>query len=294
MSTLFDTFPMKINKISPDKHDFLQITSGIAKPPKSLYFIGKLPDTRRPTVAIVGSRKPTAYGKEVTYRLAYDLAVHGIVIVSGLALGVDALAHQATLDAEGTTLAVLGNGLSSVYPAANTQLAHTIVASGGALISEYEPNTPARGFQFLERNRLVSALSDAVLITEAAARSGTLNTAAHALEQGRTVFVVPGNITSALSAGCNQLIKQGATPVTCAEDILEVIAPHSSVAQTTLPLGNTPEETTVIELLQAGVRDGDELQRKSQIDPSAFSVTLTMLELNGSIRALGANQWTLK
>lgn len=293
MSTLFDTFRMKINKISPDKHDFLQIISGIAKKPKSLYYIGKLPEVRTPTVAIVGSRKPTTYGKEVTYRLAYDLAAKGVIVVSGLATGVDGIAHRATLEANGTTLAVLGNGLHSIYPATHRQLAKDILAAGGALISEYEPDVSARGFQFLERNRIVSGLADAVIITEAARRSGTLNTAAHALNQGKEVFVVPGNITSPMSAGCNQLLRQGAAPVTCAEDILEIIAPQLLTAQTQLPLGNTPEETTVIQLLQQGLRDGDELQRVSGIEPAVLSMTLTMLEISGTIRALGGNQWTL-
>jgi DNA processing protein len=285
---------MKINKLSPDTHDFLQITSGIAKPPKSLYVIGNLPETRRPAIAIVGSRKPTTYGKEVTHHLAYDLAAKGVVVISGLAIGVVSIAHKATLEANGTTLAILGNGLASIYPATNKQLAHDILAAGGAILSEYEPSVAARGFQFLERNRIVSGLSDAVLITEAASRSGTLNTAAHALEQGRDVFVVPGNITSPMSAGCNQLLKQGATPVTCVEDILEVLAPQLLTEQTQLTLGSTPEEVLIITLLQNGVRDGDELQRKSEVEPSALSMTLTMLELNGTIRALGANQWTLR
>lgn len=285
---------MKINKISPDDHDFLQIISGIAKSPKSLYLLGKLPKTRVPTVAIVGSRRPTTYGKEVTHRLAYDLATKGVVIVSGLAIGVDGLAHKAALEAGGTTIAVLGNGLHSIYPKSHRDLAKEILATGGALISEYEPDVLARDFQFLERNRIVSGLSDAVIITEAASRSGTLNTAAHALEQGKEVFVVPGNITSVMSSGCNQLLKQGATPVTCAEDILEVIAPNLLTPQAQLALGNSPEEATIIELLQSGVRDGDELQRKSEIDPSTLSVTLTTLELSGTIRALGANQWTLR
>ncbi len=294
MSTLFDTFFMKINKISPDTHDFLQIVSGIAKPPKSLYFIGKLPERRIPSVAVVGSRRPTTYGKEVTHRFAYDLARQGIAIMSGLAIGVDGIAHRGALEAGGTTIAVLGNGLDSIYPSAHKQLARDIVTAGGAIISEYEPDVLARGFQFLERNRIVSGLADAVLITEAASRSGTLNTAAHALEQGKEVFVVPGNITSVMSAGCNQLLKQGATPVTCAEDILEIIAPQLLTEQATLPLGNTPEESQIIELLQEGIRDGDELQRRSGIEPSTLSMSLTMLELNSTIRALGANQWTLK
>lgn len=294
MSTLFDTFCMKINKISPDTHDFLQIVSGIAKSPKSLYFIGKLPETRQPSLAIVGSRKPTPYGKEVTHRFAYDLARRGVVIISGLALGVDGIAHRAALEADGTTIAVLGNGLSNVYPASHHQLAKQITSHGGALLSEYEPDTPARGYQFLERNRIVSGLSDAILITEAAIRSGTMSTAAHALEQGKDVFVIPGNITSPMSAGCNALIKQGANVVTTPEDILEVIAPTLLPGQNSLPLGNTLEETTIIALLQQGIRDGDELQRISTIDASTFATTLTMLELSGVIRSLGGNQWTLK
>lgn len=285
---------MKINKIAPDSHNFLQITSGIAKPPKTLYIMGNLPSERQPTVAIVGSRKPTTYGKEVTYRLAYDLASRGVVIVSGLALGIDAIASRAALDAGGVTLVVLANGLPGIQPQTNYQLAQDILANGGAIISEYEPETAAMSHQFLERNRIVSGLSDAVLITEAAQRSGTLNTAAHALEQNRDLFVVPGNITSPLSAGCNQLLKQGAQPVTNADDILEVVAPNLQAGQSVLPLGTTPEETIILELLQKGLRDGDELQRKSGIDAVTFSTSLTMLELNGSIRALGANQWTLR
>ena len=285
---------MKINNIAPDSHNFLQITSGIAKPPKTLYIMGNLPSERQPAVAIVGSRKPTSYGKEVTYRLAYDLASRGVVIISGLALGIDAIASRAALDAGGVTLAVLGNGLPRIQPQANYQLAQDIIAGGGAIISEYEPETAAMSHQFLERNRIVSGLSDAVLITEAAKRSGTLNTAAHALEQGRDLFVVPGNITSPLSAGCNQLLKQGAHAITDAEDILEIIAPNLQSGQSALPLGNTPEETIILDLLQKGLRDGDEIQRRSGIDAVTFSTSLTMLELNGSIRALGANQWTLR
>jgi DNA processing protein len=152
----------------------------------------------------------------------------------------------------------------------------------------------ARDFQFLERNRIVSGLSDAVIVTEAAVRSGTLATVAHALEQGREVFVVPGNITSAMSAGCNALIKQGAHPVTSAQDILEIIAPHLMKGQALLPLGNTPLESTIIGLLQAGIRDGDQLQTESGVDISEFSQTLTMMEIAGTIRSLGGNQWTLK
>lgn len=285
---------MKINKISPDENEFTQIITSIALVPKKLFYIGKLPETRRPSVAIVGTRKPTAYGREVTTRLATDLAKRGIVIISGLALGVDAIAHRAVLDIGGTTIAVQANGLSRLTPTTNRQLGEDIEAHGGAIISEYEPNEPPYQARFLERNRIVSGLSDAVLITEASARSGTLNTAGHALEQGKEVFVVPGNITSPLSAGCNQLLKQGATPVTSAEDIIEVIAPELLEPQSRLALGDNQLQTAIIEHLQAGVRDGDELQTKVAASSSEFATELTMLEINGLVRSLGANQWTLR
>jgi len=285
---------MKINNILPQDSKYLQIIDTIAKSPKRLYFIGKLPEKRLPTVAIVGSRKPTAYGREVTHKLAYDLARKGIIIISGLALGVDGIAHRAALEAGGTTLAVMANSVDVIYPATHENLAKDIINSGGAIISEYEPITEARDFQFLERNRIVSGLSDAVIVTEAAIRSGTISTVTHALEQGREVFVVPGNITSPMSAGCNSLIKQGAHPITCAEDVLEVVAPNLLQPQAMLALGNNEFESKIIELLQSGVRDGDELQILSKIDAIEFSKTLTMMEISGTIRALGGNQWTLK
>jgi DNA processing protein len=285
---------MKINIVSPQDHKYLQIIDTIAICPKKLYFRGKLPDRRLPTVAIVGTRKPTAYGKEVTYQLAGDLARRGIVIVSGLALGIDAIAHRGALDAGGITLAILGNSVDIIYPATNQSLANEILARGGAIISEYEPGIEARDFQFLERNRIVSGLSDAVIVTEAAIRSGTMSTVAHALEQGREVFVVPGNITSPLSAGCNNLIKQGAHPITSADDVLEIIAPDLLRPQALLPLGANALESQIINLLQSGVRDGDELQIKTKADISKFSQTLTLMEISGTIRALGGNQWTLK
>lgn len=285
---------MKINRIPPDEHKYLQIVSTIAKKPEALYVIGKLPKQRVPTVAIVGTRKPTAYGREVAHMLAHDLAQKGIIVVSGLALGIDAIAHRGALEAGGTTLAVLANGLESIHPKTHRDLAIDILASGGALISEYEPEVLAREFRFLERNRIVSGLSDAIIIVEAAKRSGTLSTAARALEQGREVFVVPGNITSPLSAGCNSLIKQGALPITCADDVIEVIAPDLINPQVSLALGNNPLETKIISLLQDGMRDGDQLLIEVGGSASEFSTTLTMMEIGGMIRALGGNQWTLK
>lgn len=285
---------MKINNISPLDNSYLKIVSTIAKPPKYLCYIGTLPPHRRPTVAIVGTRKPTAYGRQVTARFASELASKGIVVVSGLALGVDALAHQATLDASGTTIAVLANALPEIRPAANRDIGERILKYDGAIISENDGEQPVGRWSFLERNRLVAGLSDAILITEASARSGTLNTAMHALEQGKDVFVVPGNITSPSSAGCNLLLKQGAIPVTEVNDILERIAPDLAASQTQLALGTTDAEVRILTALKDGLRDGEEIQRTTGVDPSEFSMSLTMLELNGAIRSLGANQWTLK
>ncbi|HRN90092.1 MAG TPA: DNA-processing protein DprA [Candidatus Saccharibacteria bacterium] len=285
---------VKINTILPQDNNFTQIISTIAVPPKRLYFMGKLPPERTPTVAIVGTRRPTAYGREVTERFARELASKGVVILSGLALGVDSIAHRAALRVSGITLAVLANGLDYIYPASHLQLARDVVNGGGAIISEYEPDVPARDFRFLERNRIVSGLADAIIITEAAARSGTLSTAAHALEQGKEVFVVPGNITSPLSAGCNSLIKQGAIPITSSGDVLEIIAPKLLDPQTILALGNNPLESKIINLLQSGVRSGEVLQAKSGAPASEFSQALTMMEIDGTIRALGGNQWTLR
>ena len=286
---------MKINKISPDKSPFLQITVNIPKPPKILFYIGELPGTRVPAIAVVGTRKPTSYGVEVTSQLAGELASKGVVIVSGLALGTDALAHKAALSAGGVTMAVLPCGLDTIVPRTNRDLAINILEHGGALLSEYPPNSTASyKSNMLERNRIVSGLSDGILITEAGARSGTLNTASHALAQGKDVFVVPGNITSPMSAGCNALIKQGATPVTCAADILQVIAPSLLTKQPALAMGASPLEAHIIELLNSGLRDGDQIQNQLRVTTPELNSALTMLELSGTVRALGANQWTLR
>ena len=260
--------------------------------PKTLYYIGKVPSGRLPVVAVVGTRKPTSYGKEVTFNLAYNLAKKGVVIVSGLALGIDAIAHRAALEAGGTTIAVLANGLDAIYPASHKALADQIIAKGGMIISEYPPETPARDFQFLARNRIVSGIADAVIVTEAAARSGTLATVAHALDQNRDVFAVPGNITSPMSVGPNRMIMQGAQPVIDADDVLHVIAPHLIDVQTSLNLGSTPTEIAIIDLLQQGIRDGDSLHQQSGVSASEFMQAMTMLEVGGLVRSLGGNQWT--
>ena len=260
--------------------------------------MGKLPETNAPVVSIVGSRKPSAYGKEVTERLATELARAGCIIVSGLALGVDGIAQKAALEAGGTVVAVVPNELPDISPRTNYKLAMDIIRQGGAVISEWMKgdNKIVNRWSFLERNRLVSGLADGIIITEAAERSGTLNTASHALNQGRDLFVVPGNITSPLSAGCNNLLKQGAYLVTDANDILNIIAPEKLQKSSSpeMPLSSTPEEAIIIKLISSGIRDGDELQQSSGLSASDFAAALTMLEINGVIKPLGANNWTLR
>ena len=285
---------MEINKLlSKSIPQKLQVISG---PPKLLYSSANEAQLQlllqRKCVAIVGSRKVSAYGRQVTAELAGKLAEQGIVIVSGLALGVDAIAHEAALEANGLTIAVLPGPLEQIYPRSHQQLAQRIVEQGGALLSEYPEGTEAFRGNFIARNRLVAGLSDALLITEAALKSGSLHTANFALDQGKAVLAVPGNITSPTSAGTNNLIRAGATPITSVEDILQVLGIYEH-AKASEVYGRNPEEQAIIDLLLAGTSDGEELQRASQLDIGQFNQTLTMLEISGKIRSLGANQWAL-
>lgn len=285
---------MKINTISSNAVDFPEVLGSIPHPPKQLFYIGnRTLIGQRPAVAIVGTRKPTTYGRAITTRLAEALARRGVTIVSGLALGVDGLAHQGALTVGGTTVAVLANGLDSIYPASHRQLAEAIIRQHGTLVSEYEPGTPSLAHQFLERNRIVSGLSNAVIVTEAAASSGTMNTVMHALAQGRDVYAVPGNINSPMSAGCNKLIEQGATPIVAIDEFVESYMPRESAKpQQSLFVAQNQEEQIILELLAKGISDGDELQTASTLDATVYATTITMLELRGIIRPLGANKWT--
>lgn len=285
---------MEIRNFNPNNYEYSRNLQHIPQPPSSLFICGDLPKTRIKSVAIVGARKPTAYGHEVAANLAVELARHGVVIISGLAYGIDKIAHQATLDAGGTTIAVLAGGLDNIYPTPNRSLAKKIVASGGALLSEYPAGMSAMPHQFLERNRLVSGLADAVVVVEAAARSGTLSTANHALDQGKEVFAVPGNITSPLSEGCNQLIKNGATPLLSAQDVLEFLFPEGvKTQQISLLQGENDAENAILALLAQGFRDSAEILSKSGLTPIEFNQALTMLELRGAIKSIGNNQFSL-
>lgn len=284
---------MKVKKLLKDGSSYPAVLRDIPSPPKELYYLGAAPETwlTRLRVAIVGSRGITPYGRAVTTELATQLAERGVTIVSGLALGVDAVAHEAAVKAGGMHIAVLANGLDQIYPATNTDLARRLLQTGGAIVSEYPAGMPSLKQNFIARNRVVAGLAQALLITEATAQSGTLHTARFALEQGRDVLVVPGNITSPASVGCNNLIKAGALPVTCVEDILPILGAKNLTATTYVHRGDTAEEQTVLDLLYTGVSNGHDLMRETALDPTIFTQTLTMLELAGKIYPLGNNHW---
>jgi DNA processing protein len=266
----------------------------LPQPPKQLFVEGDLTSLLdKPCVGIVGSRKVSPYGREVTRRLATDLAKSGVVIVSGLALGVDSIAHQAALDAGRYTIAVLPSPLETVYPASHRNLAKTITERGGALVTEYTPGTPALRHNFIARNRIIAGLSNALLVTEAALKSGSLHTARFALEQGIDVFAVPGNITSETSEGTNNLLRAGAQVATCAQDILRELHISGAQVQQALALGDNAEEQAILDMLAQGISDGNELHALSKLRIEQFNQALTMLEINGKIRSLGANHWSL-
>lgn len=305
MSTLFTHFFDKFNKILPLESDFTEVLESIALKPEMLYFYGKMPEnmvidglTKRPKcVAIVGARKNTKYGEEIAYKMAFELAKRGVIVISGLAYGIDSIAHRAALDAGGRTIAVLGTPIDEIYPRAHEGLAREIIEKGGAIISEYAPGTMVYPkTSFLERNRLISGLSDVVVVVEAAEKSGSLNTAVHALDQGKELFAVPGNITNPMSQGCNKLIRQGANPYTDISDILRLFFPvrrPKKDSSQMLIFGDTKEETEIIKMIADGINDGEEIVARTKMPTTTFNQTVTLMEIKGVVRGLGANRWAL-
>lgn len=276
--------------------DIPKLLRGIPDSPSDLYLDGADINEllEKPRLAVVGTRNVSPYGKSVTETLVEDLAGQGVVIISGLALGIDSIAHKTALKAGGLTVAVLPGGIKKIYPRSHEALAKQIVDKGGALISEKSASESPRAYDFLHRNRLISGLSDAVLVTEAAARSGSLNTARHALEQGKTIFAVPGNINNLYSEGTNNLIKMGAHLVTSAKDIYSVMGWENNNNREEMPINLPENQMVVYKLIKSGVSSGEELLIKSGLKSSDFTEALTMLEIESLITPLGANNWTIK
>jgi DNA processing protein len=258
--------------------------------PPVLYVRGEISDADRWAVAVVGTRRLTTYGRQVTKELVSALAHNGVTVVSGLARGIDGIAHKAALDAGGRTIAVLGSGVDVIYPPENRQLAEEILMEGrGAIVSEYALGAQPEGRNFPPRNRIISGLSLGVIIVEAGDRSGALITASFALEQDREVFAVPGNINSPASIGPNRLIQQGAKLVTSVEDVLEelnlTMVNEQVAVQLALP--ESAEEVALLEQLTAQPTHIDELSRTSGLAPALVSSTLTLMELKGIVQQVG-------
>ena len=259
----------------------------IYDPPPLLYVRGKLDKGDSPMVAMVGSRKGSPYGRAVTKKISKALAAVGVTVVSGMARGIDTCAHLGSLEAGGMTLAVLGCGIDIMYPPENERLFLDII-DHGAVISEFPLSTPPEGKNFPKRNRIISGLSLGVVIVEATADSGSLITASHALEQGREVFAVPGNVGMATSQGTHALIKQGAKLVEGAQDILVEIIPQfeGTVIREETPALND-EEDGILQILSHNPLHIDEISRLSQMEIRRVSTILLELELKGVISQLG-------
>ncbi len=260
----------------------------IYNPPPVLYMLGSLEPEDEWAVAVVGTRRPTDYGREAARVLATDLAKQGITVVSGLALGIDGIAHQAALDAGGRTIAVLGSGFHHLYPARHRDLARRIVANG-ALITEYALDVRPEASNFPPRNRIISGLSMGVVVVEAGEKSGALITAHFAAEQGREVFAVPGPIFNRPSAGTNRLIQEGAKAVTHVRDILEeldiTMAAEQQEARLSIPKSDL-EERIWTYLLEAP-HHVDDIVRELGLDTAQVMSTLTLMELKGLVRQVG-------
>lgn len=278
-----------------------------AQSPPTLLFITGNPDVLlQPQLAVVGSRNATSIGLENTHSFCYDLACKGLVVTSGMALGVDGKAHQAALDANGQTIAIMGTGLDTVYPARHRELAHHI-AEKGALVSEFSAGTPPNAFNFPRRNRIICGLSLGTLVVEAAMKSGTLITARQTMEINRPVMAIPGSIHNPLAKGCHSLIKQGAKLVESADDIYEELTPlaHSlslqikeklslfdNMAVKSAPLSDINEEhLSVLDEINYEPTPIDEIILKTKLTAQEVSSILLILELDDLIRALPGAQY---
>ena len=266
----------------------------IPDPPPYLYLKGVLPAPKT-TIAVVGSRRASDYGLSITTRLSRELAEQGVTIVSGLALGVDSAAHRAALQVSGATIGVLGCGIDQVYPAVNRQL-YREMEERGAIVSEFPIGTLPDAPNFPRRNRIISGLSRGVLVVEAAEKSGSLITAGFALEQGREVFAVPGNITFRASRGTNSLIKQGAKLVESVSDIIGELPPESvDLPQWAKKQGFvlSPDEEKICLFLADKPFHIDELTVRSGLTVSSVSAMLLRLELQGAVMQLPGKMFTL-
>ncbi len=273
-----------INQINTDA--FPSNLFEIPEPPKQLFLAGNMPKQNNKLLCIVGSRRHTPYGKEVTEKLIAGLAGFPITIVSGLALGIDSIAHEASLRAGLQTIAVPGSGLDprAIYPRSHAGLAERIIAAGGGLLSEYSPTQKAAPWTFPQRNRIMAGMSDAILVIEAEEKSGTLITSRLATDYNKDVFAVPGSIFSPQSAGSHMLIRLGATPIRSSIDILEQFGLSDKTKQATLPIDITDEEKLTLELIaDLNGASKNDILRESTLGTARTAAILMSLEISGLI-----------
>ena len=272
---------MTYPSVSRGGQEYPPLLTELHDPPARLLLRGGPPEIlSQPAVAVVGARSCSAYGAQVARDLARELAAAGVVVVSGLARGIDGEAHRGALAAGGQTVAVLGCGIDRDYPRAHAELARRIVASG-LVISEYPPGVEPAPWRFPARNRIVAGLARATVVVEARERSGALITADFALELGRDVFAVPGEITSGLSKGTNDLIRQGAIPLLAAGDVFEILGIEPSSPRE--PASSSPEAGAVLGFLADGAATLDEISRATGLGSPEVAVALTELELAGLV-----------
>ena len=274
--------------------DFPKRLSAIPAHPYCLYVRGRLPDPNLFSCAIVGARACSEYGKKEAVIFSSALAANGVQIISGMASGIDSTAQRAALDSSGMTFAVLGGGVDVIYPAENTALYYRIIEEGGGIISEYPPGCAPLAWQFPHRNRIISGLSDKLLIMEARKRSGTLSTARHALDQGKDIYALPGRITDPLSAGCNELIYDGAGILTGPDEILNDFFSGSEAGKEPFALGGggaasdqSFDESGLLKYLSFNAQRIDEIAKKAGLNIEETAVKLALLELCGRAKEVG-------
>ncbi|OGF26229.1 DNA protecting protein DprA [Candidatus Falkowbacteria bacterium RIFOXYB2_FULL_47_14] len=292
----------KVNKeniavIALEDDDYPNLLKEIYDPPHLLYYRGEIDKKNGSNLAVVGTRKFSPYGKQVTETLVSDLVNNNFTVISGLALGIDTLAHNAALSLSGRTIAVLGTGLDkkNLYPSSNLRLADMIAAEGGAIVSEFPLGTPPLKHNFPQRNRIISGMTLGTIVIEAGERSGALITARYALEQNREVFAVPGNIYSPVSVGPNNLIKAGAKPVTTASEIMETLdlTRINTYIENKKIMPASREEEIILANITYEPQHIDELIRLTGLDTARINSTLIIMEMKGMVKNLGNMQYVL-
>jgi DNA processing protein len=274
---------MKIRTISLGEQGYPLLLPLIQRPPKTLYYIGDLNLASMRCVSVVGSRKTTEYGKWAAFTLSQRLSEHGVVVVSGLAAGIDACSHAGALKGGGKTIAVMGCGIDLCYPAANRKLKEQI-ENAGLILSEYPPGQQPAVYTFPQRNRIISGISEATVVAAAGLHSGSLITAELAEEQGRTVYALPGNINNIYHLGSNKLIKDGASPLVVLDDLLDDMGIFPKEQK---PMGSklSADENALLEqLIKQGEQTVDQLCKSLGKPPSHINGLLTVMEMKGIVR----------